>query len=40
MDMQKNYGAMYHPKLSATEAWARVVNTAWSAGYGRKPGGL
>jgi hypothetical protein len=34
VDMQRNYGAMYHPGLSTKEAWVRVVETAWSAGHG------
>ena len=33
-DMQRNYDALYHPSLSIRETWARVVETAWSAGHG------
>lgn len=39
MHMQRNYGAMYDSSLSTKEEdRARVVNTAWSAGYGRENG--
>lgn len=37
--MQSNYAAIYEPAVPTKEAWARVVNTAWSAGHGHEIGG-
>jgi hypothetical protein len=34
-DMRNNYGALYDAKDSKRDAWVRVVNAAWSAGYGQ-----
>ena len=34
-EMQSNYAVLYDPRLSRKEAWALVVNHAWSAGYGK-----
>jgi len=34
-EMQRHYAGLYDPSLSRKESWVRVVNTAWSAGYGR-----
>ncbi|CUS37106.1 DUF3015 family protein [Candidatus Nitrospira nitrificans] len=34
-EMQSHYAVLYDPGLSRKEVWTRVVNRAWSAGYGR-----
>jgi len=34
-DIQRHYGVMDEPNLPRNEALARIVQTAWSAGYGR-----
>lgn len=38
-EMQSHYATMYDPSQSRKEVWARVVNTAWSAGHGRASAG-
>ena len=37
-EMQNQFTGLYDPSLSRKQTWVRVVNTAWSAGYGREPG--
>ena len=32
--MQNDYASLYDPTVPTKESWMRVVNTAWSAGYG------
>lgn len=38
-EMQSRYAEIYDPVLSRKDAWALVVNHAWSAGYGRTENG-
>lgn len=33
--MRDNYASLYDAKDSKRDAWVRVVNAAWSAGYGQ-----
>ena len=34
-DMRNQYASLYDAKDSKRDAWVRVVNAAWSAGYGQ-----
>lgn len=34
-EIQRHYGLVYEPNLPRKETLTRIVNTAWSAGYGR-----
>lgn len=39
-EMQSHYAVMYDAGLPRKESWARVVDTAWSAGHGRTLSGI